>query len=55
MREREAKRLCEEVTRHETVEKYNKALEDISALRTQISQLEDVEKARGELGAKLEE
>lgn len=54
MREREAKRLCDEVALHETTEKYNKALSEMAALQERITQLEEVQKSKLELEGKYE-
>ncbi|VDD80530.1 unnamed protein product [Mesocestoides corti] len=55
LREREAKRLCDEVAFQELTDKYKKALADISALRERISKLEEVEKSKLDLEAKHDE
>ncbi|VDK37391.1 unnamed protein product [Taenia asiatica] len=54
VREREAKRLCDEVALHETTEKYNKALSEVAALQERITQLEEVQKSKLELEGKYE-
>ncbi|KAL5111075.1 hypothetical protein TcWFU_010530 [Taenia crassiceps] len=54
VREREAKRLCDEVALHETTEKYNKTLSEIVTLQERITQLEEVQKSKLELEGKYE-
>ncbi|KAM7537650.1 hypothetical protein Aperf_G00000068173 [Anoplocephala perfoliata] len=55
IREREAKRLCDEMTVRETTEKYSKALADIDTLKGRIAELEEVEKSKSELESKYED
>ncbi|VDM19586.1 unnamed protein product [Hydatigera taeniaeformis] len=54
VREREAKRLCDEVALHETTEKYNRALSEVATLQERIAQLEEVEKFKMELESRYE-
>lgn len=55
IREREAKRLCDEMTVQETTVKYNKALAEITTLKDRIAELEEVKKSKIELEVKYEE
>ncbi|VDN99503.1 unnamed protein product [Rodentolepis nana] len=55
IREREAKRLCDEMTLQETTEKYKKALTEITNLKDRISELEKVQESKAELETEYEE
>ncbi|VDL63693.1 unnamed protein product [Hymenolepis diminuta] len=55
IREREAKRLCDEMTVQETMVKYNKALAEITTLKDRIAELEEVKQSKIELEVKYEE
>ncbi|EUB61969.1 hypothetical protein EGR_03242 [Echinococcus granulosus] len=54
VREREAKRLCDEMALRETTEKYNKALSEVAALQERVTQLEEVQKSKLDLEGKYE-
>nr|CDS26469.2 hypothetical transcript [Hymenolepis microstoma] len=55
IREREAKRLCDEMILQETTEKYNRSLTEITDLKDRISELEKVQESKIELETKYEE